>query len=603
MRRLVVVAVLLAAIGVIAHGQGLPPRDSAVILAAPKGTAVISGVVFDADKKPLRRAEVAISGDMRVERVAISDDQGRFAFVQLPAGRYSISASKGGYVRANYGAGRPGRPGASVLLRDAQQFTNVSITLIRGAVIEGTVRDEKGQPLPGQNLAIYLVRTSLSGARDYANVSVPRTTASTLATDDRGMFRLYGLPPGDYIVGTNISNAPSAGGGARLPTDDEIDAVFRQAAAARSGGERPAAPPKRDDGIFSFAGGFHPDAQTAASARVISLAAGEERAGVDITVRLQRMLRIEGIAVGPNGPLNRAPMSLARRTGLFAFDSTLGVVTGADGRFSFTGLVPADYTVLTYTREAPLLWALASVPLSGGGADVTDLTLMLQPMITAKGQLVFDGTANPIAASRLEISFSAIEGVLTQLRRPAKISATGELDFEFAPGQYRISAAITPPLRPDEPGWMLESVKLGDRDVTDRLVDISVGEAVPPVTITFTDKMTELAGSLQLANGQPATDVFVVALPAERELWASSSRRIRSVRPDANGRYVFPGLPPGRYRIAATTELETNDLRDFSVLDALVPASAEVTIAPGEKKTLDLKLGGIITIPGWREIP
>jgi hypothetical protein len=71
-----------------------------------------------------------------------------------------------------------------------------------------------------------------------------------------------------------------------------------------------------------------------------------------------------------------------------------------------------------------------------------------------------------------------------------------------------------------------------------------------------------------------------------------NSRRIKSARPDASGRYAFPGLPPGTYRLAATTDLEQGDLQSLTFLRDLVGASAAVTVGVGEKKTFDIKIGG-----------
>src|SRR2546425_741950 len=79
------------------------------------GTAQIRGRVFDAEAgKPLRRAQIRIyNAEFRENRVTVSDEQGRYEFTELPAGRYSLTVNKGGYVTLSYGQTRPfetGRP-------------------------------------------------------------------------------------------------------------------------------------------------------------------------------------------------------------------------------------------------------------------------------------------------------------------------------------------------------------------------------------------------------------------------------------------------------------------------------------------------------------
>jgi len=170
-------------------------------------------------------------------------------------------------------------------------------------------------------------------------------------------------------------------------------------------------------------------------------------------------------------------------------------------------------------------------------------------------------------------------------------------DFSFAvddviPGRTRIGATLRDAPKPGAPTWTLASVMYGDRDVTDLPVQIAAGDTIPPVTITFTDTPSELSGRLITAEGKPGTDYFVVALASDERYWVWSSRRIKSTRPDANGHYAFPGLPPGTYRVAATTDLEQGDLQSLTFLRELIRTSAEVTVGAGEKKVFDLKLGG-----------
>ena len=112
--------------------------------------------------------------------------------------------------------------------------------------------------------------------------------------------------------------------------------------------------------------------------------------------------------------------------------------------------------------------------------------------------------------------------------------------------------------------------------VVDRLDPVEIGE-----------HETQVA-----AEPLRASDFFVVVLPADRRYWSQQSRRIGSARPDATGKFIFRGLPAGDYRIAATTDLIPGDLSDASALTALLNQSTPVTLALGEKRTFDLKIGG-----------
>ncbi len=89
------------------------------------------------------------------------------------------------------------------------------------------------------------------------------------------------------------------------------------------------------------------------------------------------------------------------------------------------------------------------------------------------------------------------------------------------PGQFRVNATVTTGAAPGGPAWTVKSVVADGRDVTDLPLTIVPG-AAPTVTVTFTDQSAELAGALTLPDGKPATDYFVVLLPADRSYWTAS---------------------------------------------------------------------------------
>jgi hypothetical protein len=110
--------------------------------------------------------------------------------------------------------------------------------------------------------------------------------------------------------------------------------------------------------------------------------------------------------------------------------------------------------------------------------------------------------------------------------------------------------------------------------------------------LTFTNRYTQLTGTLQTPAGQPAPDYVVIAFPADRTLWRPRARRIQTTRPDTAGLFTFRGLPPGDYRIAALTDIEPDQSYDPGFLATLVPASIALTLKPGESRRQDLRIGG-----------
>lgn len=577
-----VVAFLLGAVTLV--NAQVPARDAATAITVPAGTGLLGGVVKDADGNALRRTAVSLTGDMRLERIAVTDDGGRFAFPSLPAGRFTITAAKPGYPSMSYGASRPNRAGAGVMLKDGQQVTNIVLTLARGAVLTGTVYDERGQPMPGVPLNAWEMRTSLSGERTLTWFS---DGDNGVTSDDHGAYRVYGLPPGEYTIGTSWFYSGVGSGDLRVPTDAEIRDAFLALTQGRppaATGTTPAPPPRPR---YNYAPVFHPSSLDPMAATTFPLAAGEERAGVDLHMQLQPRSRLEGIVLNPDGVGTPARMSFSRRTRVPGSSAISVFSPGPDGRFSRAGIGPGDYTILAEiaaTAGAPGLFALAEFSVSS--ADPVSVTLNLQPSMTMTGRLTFEGTATPPPA---DLSSVYVYATTTGTTHPDTLTKTDKSGvFTIAgliPGQYRMSTTLP---AASSASWMVRTVSVGGRDVTDLAFEVPAGEA-PSAVVTLTDQISELSGTVTTTSG-PATDYFVVVLPADRLYWPAGRRKV-STRPDVNGHYVFRKLPPGEYRIAATTDLVPGDLNDNGALELLLPLSTPVTIAFGEKKVFDFKVG------------
>jgi len=143
-----------------AGAQVAPPRD-AVPVSQQKpvtGTGVIAGSILMAGStQPARKARVTLSGaELRGGRTAITDDQGRYSFTALPAGRYNLSANKPGHVSVTYGQRRPGRAGTAIQLADGQKF-QADLQIPKGSVITGTVLDENGEATPNTQVRVMRV--------------------------------------------------------------------------------------------------------------------------------------------------------------------------------------------------------------------------------------------------------------------------------------------------------------------------------------------------------------------------------------------------------------------------------------------------------------
>lgn len=583
-------------------------RDVRIGAPAVEGSATLSGTIVTDDQVPraVRNARVEIAGEGRLARSVFSDPNGNFLFTGLPAGRYTITATKGGYVRTAFGAKRAERPGTPVTIADGQRLEGLTLKLAHGAVLSGTVRDELGQPAAGIAVRVLQYRM-MNGER----VLSPAMTASGPfgeTTDDRGVYRVFGLAAGDYFVTATPRTVGTSE--IRQMTAEAIQSAQRalQQNVSNQAAGRSAEPPPV---MVAYAPVFYPGTISAANAASIHLGPAEERSDIDLSLQLVRTARLEGVVVAPSGvPPQMAQLILTQSGPMIAgmpMMMSLGRVSpGADGKFSYSGIAPGQYTISARISNKEFmvaaesqgrnlsssgtLWADAEVTVNG--ENITGISLNLQPGLTVSGRVVTEPSSDagaPIDFSQVRLSLTpATTGAIMIAVGATGTQADADGRFtlsEITPGKFRFSVQ---PAGLD-PNWSLKSAVVDGRDTLDFPLEIRPNDKVQDAVLTLTNRSQEVSGTLQDAAGRPAPDFTVVVFPADKNLW-SAPRRIRTARPGTDGRFIVRGLPEGSYRIAALVDIAPGEANDPALLEQLVPASLPFSLGAGEHKVQDIRI-------------
>ena len=571
------------------------------------GTASLSGRVMTSDEvgTPVRGATVALTevAGRTPSQTADSDDSGTFVFASLPAGRYDISAIKPGYLKSSYGATRPERAGTPVALTDGQHVTTVTLKMWRGGVITGLLVDPKGQPLPGAAISVRRFQF-VNGTRTMA-----ATASGSTTTDDRGIYRIFGLPPGEYAVLSTFAGEGRDGTpltpAAHQVTAEEVQRALRgdgQGRGAAASTPVSATPPPP---ALGYAPVFYPGTTVAVDAAVVRLNAGEERRGVDFAAQFAAIANVSGTIAPPDGRTIanlQVNVTLTARSEPAGLVLTRSAVMNADGTFTIGGVTPGQYTLTA--QAAPRVndparavgwWASTSV--SVDGRAVSGVSLMLEPGVTVTGRVAFDGASPPAADTaivRVRLTPARGDQGAADVR---SAPATPERTFTIAgvaPGEYVLSASLIPRSTPIA-GWTFKSASAGGRDLTDLPLAIAAGTGVNNVVVSFTDRPTEISGVIEDAKGRPAPEYLVVALPVNRALWTASAnvKRIQYVRPATDGTFTIRGLPAGDYALASTTDVQPDDLLDRAFLEQLLASTpVRIVLKDGEKVVQSLRVVG-----------
>ena len=575
-------------------GPQQPARDTPAQrqnAAEAPATGLIAGRILAADTgRPVKGARVNVAApEVPGGRAVLSDDMGLFRLGELPAGRYTLSVSKAGFVQLSYGQRRPLQAGTPLQLADDQEIKDIEFRLPRGSVIAGHVYDETGDPMAG--ILVRVLRYQ------YQQGERRLTPAGTAQTNDLGQYRVWGLMPGDYYVDAQSRiNLPFGGpggggrGGGRGGGQGGGAAAAIAGVVGALGGTNVAALfAPNDESQKAYAPTFFPGVTSVAEAQPITLGLSQQSLDVDFSLQLVPVARVSGHVANPDGSatssgnVNLTTETMATGGRGNQLGNNYGSRINGDGSFSISNVPPGRYILRARGTDAE--WArFGTLPITVAGADIPDVSVIVAQGATIVGTVSFPQAQTQLPdLSQVRISSVAIEPGLTNSQ------ARVEKDNSFKIVSVAAGAHLIRPggqLR----GWTLKSVVLDGRDITDTPIEVRSGQEITRVSITFTDAVSEINGTLTTEQGVPVPDYTVLAFSTDSSFWRAQSRHIATARPDQNGKFRIRNLPAGSYYLATVDPTQPGEWFEPAYLEEHRVGAATVTIGDGETKTQDFKI-------------
>ena len=470
---------------------------------AKEPTSTISGKVTMKDK-PLAGVAINLRSNerspqkRRASYKARTDVNGEYRIMNVPAGNYVVAPLAPAFV--SEGDTR------TLIVNKGETIEHIDFSLSPGGVITGKVVDADGRPVIEEDVVVF----SASNAERFA----PRIRESR--TDDRGVYRIFGLRPGSYKVAAGQGENDRYGGYGRT--------TFKRA--------------------------FHPATPDAAQATVIEVSEGGEVTNVDIM--LGRGLtsysasgRIVDAQTGQ--PLANVGYGMVHYVGPSSTSSmSTGAVSNSRGEFRLDNLVPGKYAV-QIRAQAGTSWRADDVPFEVVDEDVTDVVVRASKGATISGVVVLEGTADKSA--RDDLSRMMITG-LTELREDKPFGVWSRIG---ADGAFTLSglAGGTAVLRLGSSDRFRISRIERNGVVQGRGVEVREGETITDVRIFLTYNNASIRGLIEVANGTiPAGSRFYVSLRNLADDPAGPGSNAPT-EVDARGQFVIEGLMPGTYEINA----------------------------------------------------
>ena len=535
-----------------------PPRATRPEEDPQKGTAVLRGYVLAADTgNPIRRALVRVtSQDGRSGGMTQTDADGRFEIKELLGGRYTLMVTKAGYVSMSYGQRRPEQPGTVLEITDGTMVDKIAFSLPRGGVITGTVLDEFGDPVAGAQVNALRSRY-VNGARRLA----PSGGGST---DDRGIFRVYGLAPGDYFV----------------------SAALRAPQQMSMGPTSVASSP-----VEGYAPTYYPGTPNPAEAVRITVRAAQETSNISLALIATRLSSISGRAVtSSNAPVVQG-MVMMMPADRMAVGMSIGMsstMTRADGTFQLLGVAPGTYNLSLRPRGMPTPDAeFANMRITMGADDLDNVLLVTSRGAIARGIVTTDeGTPPPMRPEQLSLFARPTEPeAMMMASGEARVQPDWTFEMTGLSEGRLLGGGIA-----QEPDWSVKAVLHNGIDVTDTPVDFVPGHTVDGFEVVLSRKRTELSGQISGEGGAPETDATVVVFSEDPARWGFATRYVRTARPNQDGRYTLRGMPPHDYLVVAVKDLEPGRAQDPEFLDSVRSQAQRVSLSENETRVQDLKI-------------
>lgn len=478
-------------------------------------SAVVSGRVVDAATgHPIAGVVVTPAGtavppppssiDALIFARVLTNGEGRFVIRGLRTGSLVLTATKGGYADATYGQRRPGGSTQPVPIKDDDRVKDLEIRMWKHAAITGTVVDDAGEPAIGVRVTAYS-RSYVAGRRRFTEVAAG-------VTDDRGVYRIGGLTPGDFAVGiestqisvpadlmdsffsgsplgeprrTQVANAMNDIGSAIVPSGTQYAlTVAGQAVTLHAGTLDPM--PLGANGTVVYPTMFYPAAETAAQAAIVSLKSGDERAGVDLQEHAVRAVRVAGTLVGGTPAYTSVRLMPAAAEDLVEPRAAAATVTDAFGGFVFPAVPPGDYV----------------------------LKVVRLPRLDAPPE---QGTRVTIVPGSGAATISGNVPTSSEPPGPAPIPSDATL------------CAIVP-------------ISVGAHAIENLIIPLVAG---PRVT-----GRVEFEGMIDRPSGSTLAGIRIFLDPADGSRQPDKTLALQTGHPDENGEFATYGVPPGRYIVA-----------------------------------------------------
>jgi Carboxypeptidase regulatory-like domain len=516
----------------------------------------IAGTVTAGSGPPMKDVEIYVRRNTPQEKMAVTDQQGRYTIRDVAPGQIRISANAPGPLgRAGFGGPSADR---QITLGPGQELSGVDFRLVIQGQISGKVVDQNNEPVVGAS--VYLV------AREYSHGALRAVFAGAGNTDDQGAYRIQRVTPGRaYTV---------------------MAARVRRGLPALS--ESPMDPELRLPAVVPT---YYPSARSIDGAEAVVLRPGEQRESVDVHLTRSAAFCLDGVLEGNSGPgavrfeiAETQPHSGRSGNGGF-YIATPGGTSGPDGKVRICDLHPGEYELSVSVSSPGGMGGRAqfgATIVTIGDRDVAGVRVGLRPRIPVSGDVVFDEPApeSPLTGKlRLDVqTIRRTEYGNVQAAIPGEFAFEGGLLMD----EYGMDIGGVPA------GVYVKDVTYGDRSILYQTLRVGSAVGNAGLRVTLGRDGGTVGARVADKDGNPVADCTVAILPATADNEAKFAAAVRTGKTDLAGAWSSPTLAPGKYIVLATRDTIDRSPETTGKLWKARNRGEEVEIAPNGKASVTL---------------
>jgi len=525
-----------------------------------QGTLSIDGTVVQAsDQRPIAQTQIVavrVDGLLKDSKTAVSDGSGRFRIQGLVPGSYRLFFEHDGFLRAEYGQRSSGKAGVPLELDAGKDATGITVPLIATGAIYGRILNASNDAVI--NATVKALKPT------YQNGERILQAVQSAKTDDRGEYRLFGLPPGNYFLSaTPVASPFIQGGTLTVPSGNGFAGSSIQNTLATGNYIDPRALSASTDLTV-----YLPGTTEVTAATPIDLIAGSNFRVPDLRIAHTATFSIRGQVVDEAG--QPATLVSATLTRVNTTETTRSNVLAQNRNvFDFAGILPGVYD-LRGANNGIAADKMGYLRVVVDNENIDNLRLVMRPVVEVKGRIVQEGGATTFdirvqlrgmsGGAGVQINPTAADGSFTVTR--------------LTPDNYTLVLSGLPP------NQYLRSAQLGTHDAANSLLHVE-GTVSDLLEIVLSPATGSFEAVVIDRNSQPVAAATVALVPnLERR------RRFelyRTATTDSAGRASLTNIAPGTYKVFAWQDIELNAWQNSDAMRPFEDRGVAVTIEENGK--------------------